>query len=256
MINVIVPVVDRPQEYLSMLNEISKRGDCVVFVGALKKFSDVDFPKNVVLKYYKNASYKEEIINSLHSIPKNFGKTMVVRRPLAKEEFASLAENKADIAYLKKSKSRFASFWAGIWKKLIKKLFSFYYFEDISAICFSENTFNLINSLTNLSYVTRIDRFVGLKEEAVSSSEPSPKREYDKFDASVKLISWVLVLALLVCVSVLICTSFRPIAIMILISILLCTIGITALFLAILNFVRTLYVGTLRHGRAEECLNN
>ena len=59
MINVIVPVVDRPQEYLSMLNEISKRGDCVVFVGALKKFSDTTFPKNVVLKYYKNASYKE-----------------------------------------------------------------------------------------------------------------------------------------------------------------------------------------------------
>ena len=255
MINVIVPVVDNPQEYLSMIKEIAGRGDCAVYVGALFKFKPLDTPKNVVIKYYKNGSFKEEIINSLHSLPKNVGKTMVVRRPLTKEEFSSLVENRADIAYLKKPRSRFANLWSNLWKKLIKKLFSFYYFEDISAICFSENIFNLVNSLNNLSYITRIDRFVGLKEETVASTKSSPRREYDKFDASAKLVCWLLCFALLVCISVIICTSFKPVAIMVLISILLCAIGITAVFMAILNFVRTLYVGTLRHGRAEECLN-
>lgn len=256
MINVIVPLVEKPQEYLSMISEISKNRDCVIYVGTLSKFKDLAFPKNVIVKFYKNNSSKEEIINSLHSIKKEFGKILVIRRPLTKEEFTALTSCKADICYLKKPKSRFSAWWANVWEKLIKKIFAFYYFEDISAILFQENTFNLINSLTNLSYISRIDRFVGFKQEEVASENRSPKREYDKFGAYSKLIGWTLFFVLMLLISIIISSSFKPVAIMVLLSILLCTIGIMAMFMAILNFVRTLYVGNLRHGRAEECLNN
>lgn len=255
MINVIVPLVEKPQEYLSMISEISKNRDCVIYVGVLNKFKDLLFPKNVIVKYYKDNSGKEEIINSLHSIKKEVGKILVIRRPLKNEEFTALISSKGDICYLKKPKSRFSRWWANIWKKLIKKIFAFYYFEDISAILFQENIFNLINSLTNLSYITRIDRFVGLKQEEVASVKRSPKRDYDKFDAYSRLVGWTLFFVLMLLISIIISSSFKPVAIMVLVSILLCTIGIMAVFMAILNFVRTLYVGKLRHGRAEECLN-
>ena len=65
MINVIVPLVEKPQEYLSMISENSKNRDCVIYVGVLNKFKDLLFPKNVIVKYYKDNSGKEEIINSL-----------------------------------------------------------------------------------------------------------------------------------------------------------------------------------------------
>ena len=256
MINVIVPVVDKPQDYLSMIDEISKHGDCAIYVGVLNKFKALKFPKKVGVKYYKDNSGKEEIINALHSIEKEPGKVLVVRRPLSKEEFTSLISCKADICYLKKPKSRFSAWWSNLWKKLIKRIFAFYYFEDISAIMFQDNIFNLINSLTNLSYITRIDRFVGLTQEEVASTNRSPKRDYDKFGVYSKLIGWTLFFVLMLLISIIITSSFQPVAIMVLLSILLCIIGIMSMFMAILNFVRTLYVGTLRHGRAEECLNN
>ena len=253
MINVIIPVVDKPQVYLPILNEIAGRKDCRLYIGALEKFKDVSFPKNAEVKFYKADSKKEEILNSLHAIEKERGQVIIIRRPLESAEFKALIESRADIAYLKKPKSRFSAWWANLWKKLIKKIFAFYYFEDISAVKFNENTFNLISSLTNLSYITRIDRFVGLKEETISSKNRSPRREYNRAGTFFKLFGAILFFALMVFISVFITIRYQPVSIMVLISILLCVIGIVALFMAILNFVRTLYVGKLRHGRAEEC---
>ena len=53
MINVIIPVVDKPQVYLPILNEIAGRKDCRLYIGALEKFKDVSFPKNAEVKFYK-----------------------------------------------------------------------------------------------------------------------------------------------------------------------------------------------------------
>ena len=255
MVNVILPVVEKLQDYERMLEDFSARDDVKFYVGTLSKFRSIRVPKNAVLKVFKDGSGKEEVINALHSIEKEKGKIIVVRRPLKKEELDALLNSSADIAYLKKAKSKFANWWANLWKKLIKKIFSFYYFEDISAIMFGENTFNLISSLTNLSYITRIDRFVGFKMEEVASAHRAPKKDYDRFDAISKLVGTALFFVLTILISVIISTSFTPIILMALVSILLCVIGLFAFFMAILNFVRTLYVGTLRHGRAEECLN-
>ena len=170
-------------------------------------------------------------------------------------EFDKLKTSKKDIAYLKKKRNKFSAWWHNLWKNLIKKIFAFYYFEDISAISFNTSCFNLLSSLTNLSYVTRIDRFVGFEMEEIDTENKAPKREYDKFYASAKVVGSGLFLIFCILISIIISSSFQPLFLMILISILLCLIGAVSLFVSVLNLARTIAVGTLRHGRAEEILN-
>ena len=257
MINVLVPIVDRLTEYEKMIEKIALDKDATIFVGALEEFKDkLNFKeKNVIIKFFKNGSGKEEIINSLHSIDKESGKIILLRRPVSETEFDKLKTSKKDIAYLKKKRNKFSAWWHNLWKNLIKKIFAFYYFEDISAISFNTTCFNLLSSLTNLSYVTRIDRFVGFEMEEIDTENKAPKREYDKFYASAKVVGSGLFLIFCILISIIISSSFQPLFLMILISILLCLIGAVSLFVSVLNLARTIAVGTLRHGRAEEILN-
>ena len=257
MINVLVPIVDRLTEYEKMIEKIALDKDAIIFVGALEEFKDkINFNKdNIKVKYFKSGSGKEEIINSLHSIDKERGKIILLRRPVSEAEFNALKTSEKDIAYLKKKRSKFSAWWHNLWKNLIKKIFAFYYFEDISAISFNTTCFDLISSLTNLSYITRIDRFVGFKTEEIATESKAPKREYDKFYASAKIVGSGLFLIFCILISIIISASFQPMFLMILISILLCLIGAVSFFVSVLNLARTIAVGTLRHGRAEEILN-
>ena len=90
MINVILPIIDKIEEYQKMLDYLSKRNDVKVFIGVDEKFKIDKLSGNFVIKYFKTKSAKEEIINSLHTIKKENGGIMVVRRPLLESEFLGL----------------------------------------------------------------------------------------------------------------------------------------------------------------------
>ena len=253
MINVIVPIIDYFDKYVDMINEIAKKKNVMVYCGVLERYKEhCSFPKNVVVKVYQNSSQKEEIINSLHSIEKESGKILVVRRPLTTEEFKEIVESKEDIAIVKRSRSKVAVWWRNLWKKIIKSVFSFFFFEDISVVAFNENLFNLITSLTNLSYITRIDRFVGLEQEDILTLEKPPKKEYDRFSNVCQLISALLFFALCIVGSVILCTSVNLTVLIVMISIFICIIGLFVACVGLLNFARSIAIGRLRQGRAEE----
>ena len=254
MISVIIPVTDKFSEYEKTVNDILKTKDVKVYLGVDEKYKDAcKFDnKNVVIKFYKGKSKKEEIINSLHAIKKEKSGIMVIRRPLTEGEFEKMLKSSADIVTLRKQRNKFAEWWFSTWLKIIKRMFSFVYFEDISAIYFKENMFDLIESLTNLSYITRINRFVGLTEEDISTTTKATKKDYDRFSNVAQFISSILFFALCIVLSIILCTSVAVTVLSVLGGVAICLIGIVVFMISTLNFARTIYIGTLRYGKAEE----
>ena len=88
MINVIVPITEKFEEYKKMVESLSKRKGVALYLGIDEKFKDEKLEvKKAVVKYYKTKSAKEEIINSLHTLKKSAGSIIVLRRPITDEEF-------------------------------------------------------------------------------------------------------------------------------------------------------------------------
>ena len=254
MISVIIPIIEKFSEYEKTVNDILTHKDVKLFLGVHEGYKyKCNFQnENVVVKYYKDKSKKEEIINSLHAIKKEKSGIIVLRRPLSDGEFDKLLNSNASIVTLKKRKNKFSSWWHNVWSKIIKRMFSFVYFEDISAIYFKENMFDLITSLTNLSYITRINRFVGLEQEDILTEVKSTRKEYDRASNVMQYISSVLFSALCVVLAVILCTSVAVTVLSVLGGIAITLIGVVAFMISTLNFARTIYIGQLRYGKAEE----
>ena len=252
MINIILPIIDKFEEYEKMLEYLSKKRDIKVYIGADEKFKDKNFDKKFVVKFFRSKSQKEEVINSLHSIEKKRGGTMVVRRPLSEREFEELISREEDIVTLNKSQSSFTRGWKNFWRKVITRFFAFYYFEDISTVYFKENMFELVTSLTNLSYISRINRFVGLSFGVVETTEKSVKKDFDRFTTAVNFLSFFLFLVICVMCSVILCTTLGNTVVYVLLAFTITLIGFVFFLISILNLARTVSVGQLRFGKAEE----
>lgn len=254
MINVILPIIDKIEEYQKMLDYLSKRNDVKVFIGVDEKFKIDKLSGNFVIKYFKTKSAKEEIINSLHTIKKENGGIMVIRRPLLESEFTGLISNEEDIVTLNKERNKISQGWRKFWQKVIRRFFAFYYFDDISAVYFKENIFELISALTNLSYISRINRFVGLTIGEVTTSEKATKRDYDRFSVTTNFLSSFLFFVITIMLSVILCTSLGNSVLNVLLAFTITFVGFVFFLIALLNLARTVAVGRLRFGRAEEII--
>lgn len=254
MINIILPIVERIEDYKTMFEYLSKKKDVKVYLGVDERFKIEDNYSNFDIKYFKAKSAKEEIINSLHTIPKERGGIMVIRRPLLESEFLDMLRKEEDIVILNKSRNNFSQMWKNFWKNAIRRLLAFYYFEDISAVFFKENMFELISALTNLSYISRINRFVGLSLGEVETSCKPAKKEYERLPAAVNFLSFFLFLVICVMCSVLLCTALGNTVLTVLLAFTMTLIGFVFFMIAILNLARTVSVGKLRYGRAEEII--
>ena len=252
MINIILPILHKFDDYKTMIGYLSKRKDIKVYIGLDERFSIDNLNSNFVVKIFKAKSAKEEIINSLHTLQKDRGGIMVVRRPLKEEEFEGLIKAEEDISYLNKSKNSFVKAWKNFWCKVIKRFFAFNYFDDISAIYFKESIYDLISSLTNLSYISRINRFVGLSIKEVDTNVKPTKRDYDRFSTAVNFLSFLLFFTICIMCSVILCTALGANVLNVLLAFAISLIGFVFFLIAILNLARTVAVGRLRFGRAEE----
>lgn len=237
-----------------MLDYLSKRNDVKVFIGVDEKFKIDKLSGNFVIKYFKTKSAKEEIINSLHTIKKENGGIMVVRRPLLESEFTGLISKEEDIVTLNKERNKISQGWRKFWQKVIRRFFAFYYFDDISAVYFKENIFELISALTNLSYISRINRFVGLTIGEVATNEKATKRDYDRFSVTTNFLSSFLFFVITVMLSVILCTSLGNSVLNVLLAFTITFVGFVFFLIALLNLARTVAVGRLRFGRAEEII--
>ena len=194
MINVVVPIIDKAGEYEEFLNRISDR-NTKIFVGVRKNLLpliDLSRVKNVEVSVYSDNAKKEEILNALSKNIVDSGKIAIVRRPLLIEEYQALVGTEYDIAYLKQNRNKIVSFFKKLNAKILRALFAFDYFDDISAICFNENMFELVCDSNNLSMASRINRYVGVTIEEIQTRQKAVKKETTAWKNNLKLLGWTL----------------------------------------------------------------
>ena len=92
----------------------------------------------------------------------------------------------------------------------------------------------------------------GLTEEDISTTTKATKKDYDRFSNVAQFISSILFFALCIVLSIILCTSVQVTVLSVLGGVAICLIGIVVFMISTLNFARTIYIGTLRYGKAEE----
>ncbi len=253
MINILVSIVENPQEFAKFVETKNKKG-YKFFVG-IKESLAKDFvvkSKNVEIHKYKDSSKKEEIINALQSCKLSEGKIMILRRVPTEDEFLMLEKSEKDIVTLKARRGKFAEAWKRFMAKIIRKMFAFTYFEDISAICYGRNMFRLLSVCQNLSMTSRINKYVGLKIEEIETTSQPVKKDFTKWK-TVLLFTLVTVLfvgALAGAICLFIFVEPKVLNVILIVFALL-VVGLIW-FIAFINLLRTLAVGNLHFGRAEE----
>ncbi len=255
MINLLVPITENVEKFECFIKNVKDKldKDINILVAITKKLSKtLKIEKNVAsVSVYADGSNVEQMINSLHSSKLKKGKIMVARRPLTDEEFEKLSTSEKDIAVLKRKRSKFVTKFKNLMTRLIKKFFAFTYFEDISAICYKENIFNLLSVCGNFSMATRVNRYVGLEIEEVETHEKQVKKIYSRTKNILKLFAGALFLT--ACVAGIVCISIfcKINPLFILLFLIMGFLGVAVFSTVLLNFTRTLAVGHLRWGKAE-----
>lgn len=254
MINVIVPIVEDVEGF-SKFMENQKSKDVKFFVGVKSSLKDklVSEQKNVEIHVFADTAKKEEIINSLNSCQLKKGKIVIVRRPLEPDEFHNLTTLNKDITIISSKKNSFLSKLKRFYGWIVRRFFAFSYIEDISAICFDEDLFELLSCCKDLSMATRINRYVGLEIGHVDTQREMVKREYNKVKNLLLLLLPSLFLVGSIVGAVLVCVLVKPIYVLTVVAaIFWITIALITWFVCFVNFARTVAVGDLRFESVEE----
>ena len=253
MINIIVPVVENVEGFSNFVNMV-KGKNVKLFVGVIESLAKdfVQKVSGVELHIFSNKSKKEEIINSLATCNILAGKILLVRRPLTKKEFEQLTTSSKDIATLKAKHNKFVSFFKNLANKIIRRFFAFNFFEDISAICYNESMFQLLRVCSNFSKASRINKYVGVEIEEFETENKPVKKDYNHHKNNLILSLWTLLLLASVAGGILVCI-FTPLRVLTVILV-ICWIFVALVlwFVGLVNFTRTVAVGDLQYGRAEE----
>lgn len=253
MINVILPVLEDVQGFCTFIDRVSA-DDVRFFVGIREDFAQ-DFKvksKNVVLRKFNKKCSREEIINGLDSGNFQRGQVLVARRALSYEEFYALVNSNADIAVLRETEHGFKVRFKNFIRKTVKKIFGFSYFEDISACIFKEQHFDLVVNCPNLSMATRIDKYVGMKIEEVPTSLVPVKKHYSRLRNGFWFMFWTGMFEASIVATIILALQgpLKPLVWVCLVCWMLST-GFTWV-LEVFSFSRTIAVGNVYYGRAEE----
>lgn len=253
MINLIVPITENLEEYVEFVKKHNNK-QTKIYVGLTEELhkSWKKIP-GVEVHIYNNEANREQILNALHKIPKKKGELFVVRRPLTDEEYENLVSSASDVSTLKRKHNKFVSFFKNLARNIIRKIFAFSYFEDISAVRYSEDMHELVESFPNLSMASRINRYVGLDVEEIETKQKPAQPLYDKFYNGMWLALAILFLVTSIFDGVLIFIMVPNIWVLwALLIIAWWIIALTILCVVLLKFTRTRAVGDLYYDFAEE----
>ena len=255
MINIIVPIVESLEKYVEFLERINTK-DIKIFVGIRENLIN-NFKissKQIEIHKFASNSNLEEILNSMHSCKMQKGRILIVRRPLSNAEFEKLTNSTKDISTLKAKHNKFVMAIKNFAKKIVKRFFSFTFFEDISAICYNENLFELISVCTNLSMTSRLNRYIGISIEEFETETKQVKKQYSRWKNALLFMLSCLLFMGSVAGGVLICI-FTPLRVFTIIAVVFwIVLALFLWFIALLNFIRTIVVGNLRYGRVSEII--
>lgn len=255
MINILIPIVENPDAFAEFVRSKNAK-KYKIFVGITENLAD-KFKvktKNVEIHKFKNKSNKEEIVNALHSCKLSEGKLMILRRVPTEEEFASLENSTKEIVVLKAKQNRFVSACKRLLQKVISKFFAFSYFEDISAICYTESMFRLLSVCPNLSMASRINKYIGITVQEVETSQKSVKKDYNRLKSSIIFVLATLFMLGSLAAAICLFVFVPPRALNIILTIFAFVVVLLVWFIMLVNFLRSVAVGDLRFGRAEEII--
>ncbi len=258
MINIVIPVIDKPEEYTKAIASVFIKQDVNILVGVVESIEDkLQLPASVVVKVYKNGSKKEEIINALKDYLQE-GKVIVCRRPFTKKEFDLIANSDADITYFEKPiKNKFKDFCKRAMGKLIKTLFGVKFFDgDVSLIGFGEDMSEVLQNVSSLSYSSRVDRWRGVEHKKVLAEKAPVALE----SSNIKNVSLIIysVLCLLVPIAVTVLVAIFTKVSFIIGMLLFCinVFGIVGLVLLVCSYVFIKNVGQRYFPNALESNKN
>lgn len=250
MINILIPIVEQNSAFSEFIDKIAGRG-VKIFVG-ISEDVKLDFHKNVEVHVFAKGSNVEEILNALHSCQMKKGRILIIRRPLTDDEYQKLTTSQKDIATLRPHHNKLVSFFKKTLMSVVKRFFAFSYFEDISAICFGESMFELLSVCNNISMASRVNRYIGVEAEEIETTQKQVRKEYSRWKNILLFLLWTTIFVGSVVGGVLVCV-FTPLHVLIVVTVVFwIALALFLWFVGIINFLRTLAVGNLRYGRAEE----
>lgn len=249
MINIFVPIIEDVEAFSDFVSKHNEN-DVRIFVGIKKSLKEkfVVPNKNIEIHIFDDRTKKEEMINALQRCEREKGALLVVRRPLSDEEYRALTSANADITTLKPHQNKFVSWLKRTAKKIIRKVFAFSYFDDISAVCLSENMHEFILSCPNLSMASRIDKYVGLEIEEIETNSKPTKKEYDKINTALLFAGGIFLLLASIVATICVFVYVEKIrALYVVLVIAMLFVALTIFAISLVSFLRTLAVGTIEY---------
>ena len=255
MINIFIPIIENVEGFCEFIAK-HKEKEAHIYVGIRKslkeKFVSINNNNNVEIHIFDDKAKKEEIINELQKIERHRGKLLVIRRPITDEEYSALTTSENEIATLRAHHNKFVTALKNFARKTIKKFFAFSFFEDISAICYSEFLHELISSCPNLSMATRINKYVGVDVGEIETQTTPVKKDYNKFKNAGLLSLAVFILGGSIAGAGCIFAFVSPIrAIFVVLVIAMLFVALTIFGILLVNYTRTITVGELEYKAAE-----
>ena len=253
MINVIVPITENVEGFKDFIQRYN--GPAFKFyIGVTRNLKDsLGEVVGADIFVYENNINREVMINSLHAAEeKEEGKLVVLRRPLTDEEFKQLLTSESEVTCFRKKHNKFVGFFKKITRWILRSLFALTYFDDISAVAYSENLFNLMSAVPNLSMATRINRYVGVNVEEIETTSKPARKIYNKAANVLWLVFAILFFAASIFNGVYLFVIYdRMWVIFVLLILFWWLVATTLLLLITFRFVRTVAVGDLDYDKAE-----
>lgn len=256
MISVIVPITKDVEEFSAFVSKYANK-TTKFYVGITESLADKFSCKkaNVEVHIYKDGAKVEEIVNALGSCERERGKLLIARRPLTDDEYTKLTSSDKDLVSLKAVKSKFVTSLKNFARKVIRKVFAFSYFEDISAICYGESMYELLSVCQNISNASRLNRYVGITVEEIETETKPVKKEYNKAENIFNLLlGTIFFVGTIVSIILLGVTLPKIKALFVVLMVLWIVIALVCQIVALVNFTRTVAVGQLDFGRVEEII--
>ncbi len=254
MINIFIPIVENVEGFCEFV-EKHKEKDKHIYVGIRKSLKEkfVVSNDNVEIHVFDSKSNKEEIINGLQKVERSKGKLLVIRSPLTDEEYTALTTAESEITTLRAHHNKFVTKLKNLARKIVRKFFAFSFFEDISAICYSEFLHELVSACPNLSMATRINKYVGVDIEEIETQTTPVKKDFNKAKNASILTLGVLLFAGSIAGAGCIFAFVEPIrALWVVLVLAMLFVTFTIFAICLVNYTRTVAVGNLEYKAANE----
>ena len=114
--------------------------------------------------------------------------------------------------------------------------------------------FELLSVCSNFSMASRINKYVGVTHQEIITENKPVKKDYSRWKNSLSLLFWILLFAGSIAGVACVCIFAKIHVLTVILLICWLLVSLAFLLIGIVNFTRTVTVGNLRYGRAEEII--